>query len=106
MDWIEYFPASVVTHLEYWKSDYRPLLIEVLDDRGVSVSQGVINHRRFQFEECWANDRTCMDIVEQTWQYNGMCDASSTIQQSISACSSQLQNWYKTKNNNLLRGIQ
>ncbi|KAK3211832.1 hypothetical protein Dsin_016538 [Dipteronia sinensis] len=51
-EWRDMFPNSVVRHLDFWKSDHQPLVLECLDKithRGNGNSK---NGRSFFFEEC------------------------------------------------------
>ncbi|KAL5767748.1 hypothetical protein ACOSP7_014343 [Xanthoceras sorbifolium] len=102
LEWMELFPGSSVSHLNFWKSDYRPILIEVEAAIAATVSLGTAAHRHFQFDECWAHEHGCAEIVKQVWQASFSRDAIFSVKQKIAICSANLQRWYK-KSFNLLQ---
>ena len=49
--WKDLFPNSKVKHLEYWRSNHRPVLMEVLEQK-CGLLAGGRRRKRFYFEEC------------------------------------------------------
>ncbi|KAL5765775.1 hypothetical protein ACOSP7_016392 [Xanthoceras sorbifolium] len=48
---------------------------------------------RFQFEECWASDKGCDDIVARQWVGNGTGDVVSLVLSNIDGCAWNLHSW-------------
>ncbi|KAK3205548.1 hypothetical protein Dsin_019594 [Dipteronia sinensis] len=64
------FPNTIVHHLDYWKSDHRPLLVEVL----AATERRCMEQKkrcRFHFEACWADRQECRDLVANSWRVYG-----------------------------------
>ncbi|KAK3198916.1 hypothetical protein Dsin_022331 [Dipteronia sinensis] len=57
--WHQMFPNSFVQHLGYWKSDHRPILVEILTASDQYLVVGERRRRRFHFEACWADCEEC-----------------------------------------------
>ncbi|KAK3182761.1 hypothetical protein Dsin_030047 [Dipteronia sinensis] len=60
------FPCSVVKHLEYWRSDHRPIVVDVLDADGVE-NRKRSRGGRFHFESCWADKAECRELIQSAW---------------------------------------
>ncbi|KAL5782492.1 hypothetical protein ACOSP7_007521 [Xanthoceras sorbifolium] len=75
---MQLFPGSSVQHLEFWQSDHRPLLIHICD-RLVQNFGNPSQSRRFHFEEWWASDPDCEDIVKRLWGGSGAGDEVSLL---------------------------
>ncbi|KAL5819223.1 hypothetical protein ACOSQ4_023065 [Xanthoceras sorbifolium] len=101
VEWLDLFPSSSVDHLDYWRSDHRPLLVNILSS--LSANTGPTRGpRRFMFEECWASEEGCAAIIEQNW-CNQICrDSVASVLSNISDCTSKLQIW-NTSNRARLR---
>ncbi|KAL5732968.1 hypothetical protein ACOSQ2_032660 [Xanthoceras sorbifolium] len=91
-NWLSLFPASYVQHLDFWKSDHRPIL-----------SGGHCN--RFHFEESWVGMAECDRIIENNWRdlvapvrLGGVCD-------NIGRCTASLGSWNSMNHASLRRGI-
>ena len=69
-EWKMMFPISIIKHLEFWGSDHRPIVLEASEMVPI-VDSGRWNGRKFFFEECWANEEECANIVSATWK-NGV----------------------------------
>ncbi|KAL5745800.1 hypothetical protein ACOSP7_026946 [Xanthoceras sorbifolium] len=96
IDWRMQFPVYTVTHLEYWGSDHRPVLIDFCDSLMQGVHTGFDNRRhqhRFHLEDCWEDYPACGKIVQRNWQ---ACLSTSTLRMvasSINKCASVLKGW-------------
>ncbi|KAL5559710.1 hypothetical protein UlMin_035921 [Ulmus minor] len=65
--WLHLFPNYVVHHLRFRGSDHRPLLVELLQEHE-SPSIGKRRRRgRFYFEEAWAEEPSCGEIISKHW---------------------------------------
>ncbi|RYQ96673.1 hypothetical protein Ahy_B08g092519 [Arachis hypogaea] len=64
IDWTEAFPETIVRHLQRYRSDHCPLLIDVT---------GQENKRRrnrpniFRFEEMWLQNQECKEVICKSW---------------------------------------
>ncbi|KAK0579254.1 hypothetical protein LWI29_023440 [Acer saccharum] len=83
---------SADRHLDFWGSDHRPMLLEFVDKphqiRSISATR-----RRFYFENCWADDEDCKDIVSSVWD---SCDTNGNLQDMlgrISTSGTKLDAW-------------
>ncbi|KAK3218735.1 hypothetical protein Dsin_012705 [Dipteronia sinensis] len=62
LDWQTSFPDFQVSHLDYWHSDHRLIILEFSDNLGAT---GEANRKqRFHFEECWIDNILAEDIKE------------------------------------------
>ncbi|KAK3222225.1 hypothetical protein Dsin_009250 [Dipteronia sinensis] len=66
LQWKNLFPGSSVKRLEFWKSDHIPLLSSISQSICSSTSNILQGNRMFHFEDCWASEKGCADIVEET----------------------------------------
>ncbi|KAL5746243.1 hypothetical protein ACOSP7_027389 [Xanthoceras sorbifolium] len=64
LEWFDLFLGSSITHLDFWKSNHRPLLISILSD-DTGNGQPCREARRFHFKECWYNEKECGLIVDR-----------------------------------------
>ncbi|KAL5581072.1 hypothetical protein UlMin_013514 [Ulmus minor] len=65
--WFHLFPNSVVHHLCFRGSDHRPLLVELLQENELSSIGKQRRRGRFYFEEAWAEESSCGDIIFKHW---------------------------------------
>ncbi|KAL5808585.1 hypothetical protein ACOSQ3_029276 [Xanthoceras sorbifolium] len=90
LEWRLLFPNSVVTHLEFWGSDHRPILL----DCGSNILLQGLGSRgqrhRFHFEDCWLDSSDCGDIIQQNWGTHGQHTSISDISGSILKCAASL----------------
>jgi hypothetical protein len=68
--WRNLFVGARVCHLEFWRSDHRPILLDFSPNNSL-LCQSRKGLRRFHFEECWANKQECDDIVKSVWDKVG-----------------------------------
>ncbi|KAL5769658.1 hypothetical protein ACOSP7_013812 [Xanthoceras sorbifolium] len=104
IEWSDLFPSSFVQHLDFWQSDHRPLLIHILHHSS-DVSSSKRGSKRFLFEECWAADEGCDNIIKSTWNQNCNNNISESVLSNLSACSKKLQLWNKSNRVQLRQGI-
>ena len=62
-EWLSYFSASKVVHLECGSFDYKPIIIHPL---------GIPQRRQkpWRFEQVWLVDEGCHATVNSTWNIN------------------------------------
>ncbi|KAL5550690.1 hypothetical protein UlMin_000866 [Ulmus minor] len=65
--WLDLFPNSLVHHLNLRGSDYRPLLVELLQADERSIIGKSWKRGRFHFEEAWADEEECSNIIKSHW---------------------------------------
>ncbi|KAK3211235.1 hypothetical protein Dsin_015941 [Dipteronia sinensis] len=100
-DWKKVFPIFVIKHLEFWGSDHRPLVLEASEHHSL-VDRCWKKRARFYFEECWANEQDCADIVNSSWKDSvDSCNVESVLR-NIKHCGQKLFLW----NNRKIRVLQ
>jgi hypothetical protein len=62
-EWNIMHPGAVLQHLEYIKSDHRPILLDT-DYQHIAVNQG---KKSKKFEARWLREKGFRDMVEKTW---------------------------------------
>ncbi|KAL5825066.1 hypothetical protein ACOSQ3_021129 [Xanthoceras sorbifolium] len=104
-NWLSLFPASYVQHLDFWKSDHRPILVHIAVQGSVSPNVGSCRRHRFHFEESWVGMAECDQIVKNNWgvlvapvRLSGVCD-------NIGRCTTSLGSWNSMNRASLRRGI-
>ncbi|KAL5767196.1 hypothetical protein ACOSQ2_013979 [Xanthoceras sorbifolium] len=104
-NWLSLFPASYVQHLDFWKSDHRPILVHIAVQVSLSPNVGGSRRHRFHFEESWVGMAECDHIVKNNWGFlvapmrlGGVCD-------NIRRCTASLGSWNATNRASLRRGI-
>ncbi|KAI9162305.1 hypothetical protein LWI28_025973 [Acer negundo] len=75
------------------RPDHRPLVIKGLDGVCLADVGRFRRGRRFFFEECWASDRECKDIVLASWKLAEDCDGLRLVIRNIEACKRNLSSW-------------
>ncbi|KAK3188546.1 hypothetical protein Dsin_028107 [Dipteronia sinensis] len=105
-EWRLAFPHSVITHMEFWGSDHRSLVLEAMDS-SMGAKVGLKNtNKRFYFEECWAQDHECQDIVNNSWLVDTGGNNTDVILKNIGSCGMQLKAWNILKRRNLRQDIR
>ena len=73
--WIDLFPFLKVTNLEFWSSDHKALLVEVMDEVGIVGRRQPSIAKRFYFKAAWATEEDCRNLVCDSWgSDNVRCD--------------------------------
>ncbi|KAK3230833.1 hypothetical protein Dsin_002714 [Dipteronia sinensis] len=65
--WKNLSECASVDHLEFWRSDHRPILLNVRQFQGTNNCGGVSSARRFHFEECWTDKEDCATIIANSF---------------------------------------
>ncbi|XLR25102.1 hypothetical protein S83_053002 [Arachis hypogaea] len=87
IDWKEAFPETIVRHLQRYRSDHCPLLIDVT---------GQENKRRrnrpniFRFEEMWLQNQECKEVICKSWS-----GSAEHLKWKLENCGRKLQQWGK-----------
>ncbi|KAK2661511.1 hypothetical protein Ddye_000085 [Dipteronia dyeriana] len=95
--WRILFPNFDIRHLEFLGSDHRPLLLGFSEalNRGHGGDSG--HKRRFYFEECWADDEECQEIVSSVWEDSVQRGNLSKVLDNIRKCGNLLNTWNMKK---------
>ncbi|KAL5736193.1 hypothetical protein ACOSQ2_030981 [Xanthoceras sorbifolium] len=101
--WRQLFPASTVRNLSFWKSDHRPILLEILETVPGATLFGRGPKKRFHYEQCWAEEEGCRNVVLQAWQTN--VSSLAGVQNNIALCASSLATWYASVRHQQRRNV-
>lgn len=88
MEWKLLFPNFKVSHLDYWRSDHRPIILEFSDN--FVVTGEVRRKRHFHFEECWVDKQECKELISSVWVDRSCSNAMDTVLGNIKACGYRL----------------
>ncbi|KAM6558713.1 hypothetical protein CsatA_027952 [Cannabis sativa] len=92
--WTSQFNPIVTTHLDYYNSDHRAILVKVI--AATSVQQEHHRRTRFRFEQIWLGNEQAANIIEQQWLSHASGNSAiDKFLQQIAACSSTLQQWHQ-----------
>ena len=89
VDWFLQFPTSRIHHLECFHSDHRPILLISDAEQKRFYRKG----RPFRFEAMWIKDRSCEDVVKQSWADFLGSNPVSILLQKITSCQVNLSTW-------------
>ncbi|XP_072078147.1 uncharacterized protein [Arachis hypogaea] len=96
IDWKEAFLHAIVQHLQRYRSDHCPILVDL---------QGKIERKRrghiFIFEEVWLGNEGCTEVVKRTWILD-----SQSMEEKITNCSRTLEEWGKENFGHIPRMIK
>ncbi|KAL5819042.1 hypothetical protein ACOSQ4_022884 [Xanthoceras sorbifolium] len=104
-DWLSRFPASYVQHLDFWKSDHRPILLHIAVQGSVLSDRRGGRRYRFHFEESWVGMAECDQIVENNWRGLEAPVRLGGVYDNIGRCSASLGRWNSLNRASLRRGI-
>ncbi|KAK3194034.1 hypothetical protein Dsin_025344, partial [Dipteronia sinensis] len=93
LSWHELFPNSLVSHLGFWGSDHRAILLGVLSGSNQNLQCAVRSRRRFHFEACWADREECLELVNWSWVNSYGVGVVSRVVAAISSCRNNLSKW-------------
>ncbi|PON72574.1 hypothetical protein TorRG33x02_251510 [Trema orientale] len=65
-EWQSLFPGYKLSHLDFWGSDHRAILLDIFPSLDGAVSSN--NGRGFRFEPTWLCDDECIEVVARSWQ--------------------------------------
>ncbi|KAK3195456.1 hypothetical protein Dsin_026766 [Dipteronia sinensis] len=66
--WRNIFLDATVSHLVFWKSDHRPLLLDVVRRVQLTNRQTKGGTRHFHFKECWTDQKECEGVIKKAWR--------------------------------------
>ena len=88
--WNNLFTAAIVEHLEYHKSDHRPLLVS-MDE---SAAQEAFGPKIMRFEARWLKEAKYSDVVQEAWQASSPHGPSNLVDR-LSHLHKALHHWDK-----------
>ncbi|KAK0599131.1 hypothetical protein LWI29_002648 [Acer saccharum] len=87
-EWQQRFPCASINHLDFWKSDHRPIVLDIVDS--VVSCKGV---RRFHYELCWSEKAECSELIKNMWKHGDVGDCVGSMVNKLATCSQLLNKW-------------
>ncbi|KAL5804637.1 hypothetical protein ACOSQ3_031437 [Xanthoceras sorbifolium] len=103
--WLSFFPGSHVQHLDFWKSDHRPILLHIAVQGLASPNVGSGRRSRFHFEESWVGLAECDQIIKNNWGVLAAPVSLGGVCANIGRCTASLGRWNALNRASLRRGI-
>ncbi|KAL5834935.1 hypothetical protein ACOSQ4_014432 [Xanthoceras sorbifolium] len=103
LEWRNLFPSFLASHLSFWGSDHRPILLEFPATDYVHARR---SSRRFHYESCWEDDEECKALIKDTWYLSSGPPDLLHVCESLKNCASSLQMWYSFKRGALVCRIK
>ncbi|KAK3188706.1 hypothetical protein Dsin_028267 [Dipteronia sinensis] len=104
LDWQTAFPDFQVSHLDYWCSDHRPVILEFSDN--LRATGKASRKRCFHFEECWIDNVEVQDLVSQIWVDRRGLNAVNVVLGNIQDCGARLDHWNQQWRHRLKKDIK
>ena len=89
VDWILRFPTSRIHHMECYHLDHR--LILLISD--VKQKRFYMKGRPFRFGEMWLKDKTCENVIKESWVDVNDIVPKCVLSKKISTCQENLKIW-------------
>jgi hypothetical protein len=89
--WVDMHPDAMVTHLEYTRSDHRPLLL----DTEYQPSQASNKSSPRRFERKCLQEKNFRDIVEKAWEDASLVAGSDGVMAKLVRMHSTMHDWDK-----------
>jgi hypothetical protein len=89
--WVDMHPDAMVTHLEYTRSDHRPLLL----DTEYQPSQASNKSSPRRFERKCLQEKNFRDIVEKAWEDASLVAGSDGVMAKLGRMHSTMHDWDK-----------
>ncbi|KAL5779248.1 hypothetical protein ACOSQ2_009985 [Xanthoceras sorbifolium] len=64
LQWFDLFDRSRVTHLDFWPSYHRPLIVEIVASGAFPARSDRSCQIWFHFEECWTGEEACSLLLK------------------------------------------
>ncbi|KAL5572448.1 hypothetical protein UlMin_022045 [Ulmus minor] len=90
--WLDLFPNSLVHHLNLRGSYHRPLLVELLRADERSIVGKNWKRGQFHFEEAWADEEECSNIIKNHCSYSPMTNLDG-VANKPRLCATDLEGW-------------
>lgn len=92
-EWLRQFPSAKVRVLDWLCSDHRPIVVTFTASEERRRCWQVKHHTRFHYEEAWAEDKKCKNIISDSWGEGGRSNNSQEIKRKILRCGDALKIW-------------
>ena len=95
-DWKSMFDHAKVSHLGFWGSDHRALLLTLKPklDWSHRCSKRKIE---FRFEPWWMKEAECIEAISSAWQSHHFDGTIQSVQRGMRRCASELRMWSQVK---------
>ncbi|KAL5539433.1 hypothetical protein UlMin_045908 [Ulmus minor] len=105
-DWGTLFPNAKVTNLAFFHSDHRAVKIS-LGSSWVWVRKqaGSKRQRRFHFEEIWASDLECRELITSNWAIDKAKAGVEDVTVRLKNCAVETDRWGFNKYGSLKKSI-
>ncbi|KAL5790251.1 hypothetical protein ACOSQ2_005139 [Xanthoceras sorbifolium] len=95
-EWQQPFPNLIVTHLDLWYSDHRPILLQIKDIAiDAHVERRKLSH--FHYEEALADDPDYNSLIRANWNLFDNIQTFKALSDAIYACNRFLHTWNTSK---------
>ena len=89
LDWRNLFPYFTVMHLDFWKSDHKPVILSFEENLAMH-SKGM---RRFFYDRCWEDREDCLGLVESSWEGSVPFTDMGKLVGNLARCARRFQVW-------------
>lgn len=103
--WNNLFKNTVVQHLNYYKSDHRPILMSIEEEQVQERSGPSL----LRFEARWLKEKDFAEIVQSAWEHSGLTVQSGSLAARLAIVHENLHKWDKAvlkRTKNKLRGTR
>lgn len=100
--WNTMFPAARVEHMEYHKSDHRPLLLNLEEEAAHEHSGPAV----LRFEARWLKESNFRQVVEEAWLGLGLEAQTEGLAGKLAKVHQALHHWDKTVFRNLQKNLK
>ncbi|KAL5739858.1 hypothetical protein ACOSQ2_029038 [Xanthoceras sorbifolium] len=83
--------------LNFWGSDHRVLVIDGISKLNPNRNRSSSGSSRFHFEQAWAEEEECKDIVKKFWVGSGVSNSLSRLSSCVASVTAHLGLWNKKR---------
>jgi len=88
-EWSLIFSDAAVSHVDFYFLDHLPIVLNCKP----RASKGCSGKCRFQFENMWIIDPSCMDVISTAWSSIVKSDMVDNLMGRLDAFATKLQWW-------------
>ena len=100
--WRLKFRRAKVIVLDFWGSDHRALLLQLVPNRKKAFQR---KSGGFRFEPLWAKHEDCSRIIEDLWQNLHLDGSPDRLTTGLMSCAGALRSWGMRKFGNIPRRV-
>ncbi|KAK3230806.1 hypothetical protein Dsin_002687 [Dipteronia sinensis] len=89
--WQNMFHLAKVSHLEFWKFDHRPILLDISPTSVPGNQQPRRTKRRFHIKKCSADEAECAGLIKKVWEATNVGHNMHELVSKISKCTDTLK---------------